>query len=66
MMFGGCFNAQCTARLNLIRKLEQSLQYCYNILPLLCTEEQEIIEHTIILLNNQLQSILNPPFTRDD
>jgi len=33
MMFGGCFNAQCTARLNLIRKLEQTVQYCREILP---------------------------------
>lgn len=65
-MFGGCFNEQCTARLNLIRKLEQTLQYCNNILPLLMSDEQIILKHAILLVNTQFQSILNPETTKDE
>lgn len=65
MMFGGCFNEQCTARLNLIRKLEQTLQYCNTILPLLSSDEQIIMKHAILLVNTQFQSILNPDPTKE-
>ena len=59
-MFGGCYNAACVARMNLIRKFEETLRYCNEILPHLSSDEQAIIQQTIFLVNRQLQSILNP------